>query len=478
MVLLAATVFGQDPGIDWKAVGDEAAKLLAELVRIKTVNAPPDEGEIAQRMNSIMEKAKGLEDNAALGKFVREEFAQIEKLRTQRGHELELVNRVHALFRVEGVESEVIETAPGRGCLVARVRGTGMKRPLLIVAPVDVAAVDPVEWTEADPFSGAIRNGYVYGRGSLHPKSMAACGIMTLLVLKRQRIRLSRDVVLLLAADGESGGTVGVKAIIKTHRDRIKAEFAIGEGGYMIRRAGTTFVNIQVSEKSCHRVRIVSSSAGSLGLALGKLELYRPTSHVTPVSQAYFRKLAEVERDEAVKMALLDLASGQRDRVERGAEALPAYAELVRNAHRPVGLKNGEAVLEVRLVPGQDLDAYVTELAREIDRPEVRVLPELPRGERDPESPESPVDSECFRVLAKVALEMYPGAVVSPYLSPESSTGRTLRGAGIPTYGLVPIPVEEEERARIRGRHERCPVEGIGRGVEFLFRAVVELGRI
>lgn len=478
VVLLVLCAFGQDAKIDWKAAGDETAKLLAELVRIKTVNAPPDEAEIAQRMNAIIEKAKSLDDNAALGKFVREELALIEKLRTQRGNELELVNKVNALFRVEGVESEVLETAPGRGCLIARVRGTGSKRPLLIVAPVDVAPAEAADWTEADPFSGVTRNGYVYGRGSLQHKSMAACGIMTLLLLHRNKIRLSRDVVLLLAADGESGGGFGVKAIVKTHLDKIQAEFAIGEGGHIVQRAGKTFVNIQVAEKTRHRVKVTSSSMGSLGLALWKLELYRSTSHVTAVSREYFRNLAEAEPDEQTKNAMLDLASGQRERVERGAELLTAFADLVRNTHRPVVVKNGEAVLEVRLVPGQDLEAYAAELAKEIDRPEVKVVPELPKGERDLDSPASPVDSECFRALAKVAREMYPEAVVSPYLSPESSSSKTLRLAGIPTYGILPVPVQEEDRSRIRGRNERCPVEGIGRALEFLFRAVLELGRI
>lgn len=477
-MILALPAFAQDAKVDWKASGDEAAGLLAELIRIKTVNAPPDEAELTQRMNAVIEKAKSLDDNASLGKFVREELALIEKMRTQRGNELELVNKVHALFRVEGVESEVIETATGRGCLIARVRGNGSKRPLLIVAPVDVAAADAADWTEADPFSGTLRNGYVYGRGALQHKSMAACGIMTLLLLHRHKIRLSRDVVLLLAADGEAGGAFGVKAIVKTHLDKIKAECAIGEGGHIVQRSGKRFVNIQTAEKTRHRVKVTSSSMGSLGLALWKLELYRPTSHVTPVTQEYFRNLAEAESDPQKKNAMLDLASGQRERVERGAELLPGAGPLVRNTHRPVSLKDGEAILEVCLVPGQDLDAYAAELAKEIDRPEVKVVAELPKGEREPESPASPTDSECFRALTKVAREMYSDAIVSPYLSPESTSSKTLRLAGIPTYGLLPIPVREEDLSRIRGRNERCPVEGLERALEFLFRVVLELGRI
>ena len=201
LILLAAcealprgTTLQPDPARDEQ----ETVDLLRELIRFDTIN-PPQPGS---------------------GKANADETA--------------LLKHVQAVLAADGIASRIYESAPGRGNLVARVKGSGAKRPVLLMAHVDVVNVDRSQW-EVDPLSGEIKDGYIWGRGALDDKDDAAIFIQVLRVLSRSKAQLTRDIILMLNADEESSGRYGAKWMVDNHWDLIDCEFVLSEGGSAMR---------------------------------------------------------------------------------------------------------------------------------------------------------------------------------------------------------------------------------------------------
>ena len=454
MVAVAVLGGGGEP-VDWEAASREMTETLQGLIRMNTVNPP--------------------------------------------GNEFPLVRWVEDLLKKDGVEVEAIEPAEGRGDLVARVRGDGSRRPLLIVAHLDTVGIEEGKWS-VDPFEGTVKDGYLYGRGAIDDKGMAACAIQVLRLLAREKVPLKRDVVVALTCDEESGGKYGIQWLIDNRREQIDAEFGLNEGGKIIRRDGRLlYFGVQNAEKRPHNIRLVARGVAGHGsvprpdnpiLALARA-LERVGRSPAPVklnstTRRFFRGMGEVEEEpygsflralaaeeDAALAAHAAVAIGERDYV---------FASMMRNSVSPTILDAGfrtnvipseaEVNLNCRLLPGEKVEEFAAWLTEVIQEESVEVVYTVPD---EPEAPPSPQDSDLFKAIEAVAARMAPGVVVVPYMSTGATDSARLRRAGIPTYGLVPMPLSEDDLSRLHGNDERLNVESIRFGVEFLYRLVVEV---
>ncbi|HEU4878559.1 MAG TPA: M20/M25/M40 family metallo-hydrolase, partial [Gemmatimonadaceae bacterium] len=233
---------------DWKAIGAETVAQLQALIRFDTTNPP--------------------------------------------GNELPLAEHLVRTLEGEGIETRLLSPAPNRAAVVARIRGNGSKRPVMLLAHMDVVGVEREKWS-CDPFAGIVRDGYLYGRGAIDDKGMLASNLMAMLVLKREvvnaGVQLDRDIVFLATADEETGGEFGMRWLVENHRDLLDVEFAINEGGRTrIIEGGKRYLAIQTAEKISHMVTVTARGPAGhsaiplegnaifrLGRALAKLSAYR-----------------------------------------------------------------------------------------------------------------------------------------------------------------------------------------------------------
>lgn len=490
--------------LNWGSIGDESVELLQQLIRIKTINAKPDESETASQYKAVLDKLKDIKDEKKLAETFKTEMQKLSGSTLIVGNELELVTWVKKFLGKEGIESEIFETAPGRGCLLATLKGNGSKKPVMIMAHIDVVNVQQQGWTEADPFKAEIKDGYLYGRGSMDDKGMAACGIMTLVLLKRNGIKLSRDVKLLLTADEEAGGEFGIKYMVKHHKDKLDAEFALNEGGQIIKKEGKKLVFIQTAEKSIHNIIVKAKGKSghssvphdknpitTLAMAMIKIAQYRPPHKVSDVTAKFFDRMADIEVDEKVKVAMKGVSSTDPNTQYLAVETLTSlrkdeafkYNALLRNTVTPTISRTGirsnvipseaEALMNVRLLPGEDLEKFIEELTKVVARDDVTITPETPKEKREKDAPESPVDSHCYKAVEKIAAEMWgKDAIAMPVMSTGATDSRDLRKIGIDCYGLLPFPLTWEDLGRMHGDNERVLVEDFKKGIEFTYKFV------
>ncbi|HEV7838849.1 MAG TPA: M20/M25/M40 family metallo-hydrolase, partial [Gemmatimonadaceae bacterium] len=370
---------------DWQSVNAEVVSRLQTIIRFDTVNPP--------------------------------------------GNELPLARYLETTLREEGIETMLFEPQANRAELIGRIRGSGAKRPVILLAHMDVVGVERDRWT-VDPFAGEIRDGYLYGRGAIDDKGMLAANLMTMLLLKRGLAAggspLSRDVVFIATSDEEAGGEWGMGWLVKRHPEVLDAEFAINEGGRTrIIEGGQRYLAVQSAEKVSHVVAITAhGSAGHaaiplpdnaifrLARALETVSVYAEPVMLTGITRRFFAQLAEVWPSEVEKKAMLDLVSGDPKRTEAAASALSRIAvfnAVLRNGISPTVLEGGKqfnvipasatAVLNVRTLPGHSIDKVVNRL-RAIVAVRGVTIEITHRGE---EAPASDPDSPMFAAIAETA---------------------------------------------------------------------------
>ena len=448
-------VSGPSPGgPDWDAVRDETIAILQRLIRIVTVNPP--------------------------------------------GSEIGVAREIADILAADGIEAQVLEPSPGRAALVARLRGTGERGAVLLMAHMDVVGVEAERWS-VDPFGGEVRDGYLYGRGAIDDKGMLAANLETVLLLKRHVVdaggSLARDVVLLATSDEETGGPWGLGWIIENHRELIRADFALNEGGRArIIEGGRAYLAIQTSEKVPHVVRMTAKGpnghaaiplAGNavlrLGRALASLGGHAEPVRLTPATERFFSDLSAIWPDAEEREAMADIASRSPDRVRRGAERIariPTLDALLRNGISATILEGGSrpnvipsevsATLNVRTLPDESVDDVIERLQRAVRDPDVR-FEVVERGE---DAPSSDPDSPMFTALESCARALREDLVVVPYLSTGATDSAKLRRAGTPCYGILPFPMSLDDEGRMHGHDERIPVESLLFGTRLIHDAV------
>jgi acetylornithine deacetylase/succinyl-diaminopimelate desuccinylase-like protein len=418
------------------------------------------------------------------------------------GNELPLALYLESVLRGEGIDTTLFKPEENRAVLIGRIRGNGSKRPVILLAHMDVVGVERERWS-VDPFAGEIRDGYLYGRGAIDDKGMLAANLMTMLLLKRALTEgegLSRDVVFVATPDEEAGGEWGMGWLVKHHPEVLDAEFALNEGGRTrIIERGRRYLAIQSAEKVSHVVTVTAhGSAGHaaiplpdnaifrLGRALESLSLYAEPVMLTDITRKFFAQLAEIWPNQVEKQAMIDLVSSDLKRAEAGAKVLstiPVFNAVLRNGISPTVLEGGKqfnvipasagATLNVRTLPGHSIDKVVNRLRAIVSEPDV-TIEITQRGE---EAPPSDPGSEMFAAIADAAHELDPTMAVVPYLSTGVTDSARLRLLGVKAYGVLPFPMLQADEERMHGHDERVPLESLHFGTRLVYGAIARIAR-
>ncbi|HEU0013183.1 MAG TPA: M20/M25/M40 family metallo-hydrolase [Longimicrobium sp.] len=416
------------------------------------------------------------------------------------GNELATAMYFDSVLRaVPGVETHVLRAAEGRANFVARLRaGRPRQKPVLVMGHMDVVGADTTKW-ETDPFVPTIQGGYLYGRGAIDDKGMLAATLTALVELAKQRDRLDRDIVFFATAGEEGGPAVGVDWVIEHHRDLIgDAEFALNEGGRIRVDAGRIrTVNIQTTEKVYYNVvarargtsghgsvPLPDNALAALARAVARVHEWRAPVSLNETTSIYFQRLATIEEDAEVKRAMEELTApgAPQEQIDRAAAVLsrdPLHNAVLR-AGASLTLLNGgfrsnvipsegTATFNVRILPGEDIGRIVAMMNQADGEEQVTFTLE---GQPAQAPPPSPVTTELFRAMEQAANAMAPGATVIPFMSTGATDGAALRAIGIPTYGILPMPLPMEDELRMHGDNERVPVPALGWATEYLYRVL------
>ena len=414
------------------------------------------------------------------------------------GNEIKAVEYLKKVIEGEGIPTQTFALDPNRPNLVARLKGRGGKRPLLIMAHTDVVRVQRDKWP-VDPFGAVIKDGYIWGRGTTDDKDKLTAVLMTFLTLKRSGAALDRDVIFLAESGEEADPTgVGIRFMVDQHFKEIEAEFAITEGpGATIENGRVTTVQITTSEKVPRRVRLVAngtSGHGSiprldnalvhLGVAVGKVGTWQTPMRLNDTTRTYFEKLASVSPPEKAARYSGLLDPQRSAEIQRYlAEYEPMHYSMLRTSLVPTMLQAGvasnvipseaEATIDIRVLPDEDLPAFYAEMGRVIGDPAVKIVPSF---EERPVAPPSRLDTDMYRALERAAKRIYPGSITLPGMLPAATDMAQLRVKGVQCYGIGPAMTEDD-----RTNHswhsdvERLLETSLYQFVEFTWNAVTEV---
>lgn len=381
---------------------------------------------------------------------------------------------------------------PRKGNLVARLRGTGEREPVLLLAHLDVVEALPEDWS-FDPFTLLEKDGFFYGRGTSDDKAMAAIWIANLIRMKEEGYVPNRDVIVALTADEEGGDHNGVIWLLTEHRDLIDAAFCLNEGGGGQMRNGERLSNtVQLSEKVYQTFQLEVRNAGGhssrprkdnaiyqLSEALVRISKHEFPVELDEITSAFFERTAELQQGE-LKDAMREVAGNQSAEAARLLSSSPYYNAVLRTTCVATELSGGHAenalpqtaraTVNCRLFPGTSPAEVRRTLAYVVDDEAITITPV---NEAHPSSP-SPLEPEVMGAIESVTAAMWPGIPVIPTMSTGATDGLYLRNAGIPTYGVSGI-FSDVDDARAHGRDERVPVTSLYEGREFLDRLVRRL---
>jgi acetylornithine deacetylase/succinyl-diaminopimelate desuccinylase-like protein len=434
---------------------DPTAALLSELIRVNTSNPPGNERQIAE--------------------LLKPRFASA------------------------GFVVDVIPTPDsGKAHFIARLRGDGSKRPILLAAHADVVGVEREKWS-VDPFAGVIRDGYVFGRGAIDFKGGMAVFARAVLLLAERKIPLARDVIFLAEADEEGALPYSTSWLAQNHWDKIDAEFSLNEGGWIIKRPDgrVRYVSISTADKSSVGITLTAKGTSthssmprpdnaifSLARALAKLSDYETPVMLTPSTRQFFQALGRTAEGPMAEH-FRNLTSGNPELVrlaDREISKDPLLRAIMRTTLAPVIINGGfrsnvipgsaQATVNARLIPGSSVNDLVAEMRRVIADTSIEVRAAGGGGSTVADSPDT---TQLYRVLARQAKQQWPSAEVTPYLFQAGTDARPWRSRGIPVYGIYPYPIDAEDLTRMHGNDERVSIESLRQGTEMIFRTLVEI---
>jgi acetylornithine deacetylase/succinyl-diaminopimelate desuccinylase-like protein len=388
---------------------------------------------------------------------------------------------------------QVFTPASRKGNLVARLHGTGARKPILLLAHLDVVTARPEDWS-TDPFKLIEQDGHYYGRGTSDDKFMVAAFVANMILYRQEGYKPERDIILALETDEEilDRNVLGIQWLLKNHRDLIDAEFALNEGGGVALRGGKPLRNtVQTSEKVVVSYRLEVTDRGGhsslprkdnaiyrLAEGLVRLSKFNFPIKLTETTRAFFARTADLESEQAVATEMRSLAS---DRVKLESlsivrlSAIPYFNAQIRTTCVATMLEGGHAfnalpqmaraIVNCRVMPGEPIADVRSTLVRVLDDEQITVTqlsePVL--------STPSVLRQEIFQAIEKVANELWPGIPTIPAMSPGGTDGSYLRNAGIPTYGTSGLAIED---VRAHGKDERVPVKSFFEGRAYLYRVV------
>jgi acetylornithine deacetylase/succinyl-diaminopimelate desuccinylase-like protein len=457
-VALLVAAHAQSGSPDWRAVEDETLRHYQALLRLDTRNPPGNEHIAAEYLKGVLDR--------------------------------------------EGIPAEIVGRDPNRPNLVARLKGSGKKKPLLIMGHTDVVTVDPAKW-KFPPFSATRDGGYVYGRGTVDDKDNVTGALMTMILLKRLDVPLDRDVIFVAEAGEEGGDPVGIDYLVTDQFPKIDAEYCLAEGGGVTRKNGrVAYATIQTLEKIPRRIEMVAggvSGHGSVPLrtnpivhlagAVERVGEWRPSIRLNETTAAYFQRLAEISPP--------DVAQHYRDvlskdpAVQKAAddwlfEHEPRHSSMLRTSASPNIITGGyrfnvipsqaTATIDVRLLPDEDQDSFLEQVKKIVNDPAVEVrYPEAPIR---PPGREARLDSEAFKAIEAAVTRVYETVTV-----PTMGTGATdmaqLRSEGVQCFGIGPATDMEDgpKGFAAHSDQERLLESELHRFVRFNWEIVTSLAR-
>jgi acetylornithine deacetylase/succinyl-diaminopimelate desuccinylase-like protein len=443
--------------------------------------------------------AEALSPQRQLAFDVYKELVEINTV-TATGDTARATEAMAARLRAAGFADDDVQMfspAPRKGNLVARLRGSGARKPILLLAHIDVVPANRDDWT-VDPFKLTEQDGYFYARGSGDDKYMAAAFISNLIRYKQEGYKPDRDIIVALETDEEilDHDGLGIQWLIKNHRDLIDAEFALNEGGGVGLKDGKPIRNsVQTSEKFSVTYRFEVKNRGGhsavpvkdnaiyrLAEGLARLSKFDFPPELNETTRAYFERTAQLEGGQAavdmraVLTGPLDPASPALVRLT----ANPFYNALLRTTCVATMLEGGQAfnalpqlasaTVNCRVMPGESADEVKATLQRVVADDQIAVTP----IDQPVLSAPSALNEEIMGSIEKLSREFWPGAVVIPTMSAGATDGSYLRNAGIPTYGHSGLAGDVNE-SRIHGKDERIPVKSFYEGEDYLYRLVKSL---
>jgi len=443
--------------------------------------------------------AEGLNPRQQLAFDIYKELVEINTV-TATGDTARAAEAMAARLLAAGIadaDVHAFSPAPRKGNLVARLRGSGARKPILLVAHLDVVPASREDWS-VDPFKLTEKDGYFYGRGSGDDKYMAAAFVANLIRYKQEGYKPDRDIVVALETDEEilDHDGLGIQWLIKNHRDLIDAEFALNEGGGVGLKDGKPIRNsVQTSEKFSLIFRLeVKNRGGHSAVPMKDNAIYRLAQGLVRLSKfdfppklnettrAYFERSAQLEGGPTAA----DMRAVLGDRLDPGASSFvrlaanPFYNALLRTTCVATMLEGGQAfnalpqlasaTVNCRIMPGESVDEVKATLVRVLADDQIVIT----QVDQPVLSAPSALNEEIMGSIEKLSQQFWPGAVVIPTMSAGATDGSYLRNAGIPTYGHSGLAGDIND-SRIHGKDERIPVKSFYEGEEYLYRLVKSL---
>ena len=382
--------------------------------------------------------------------------------------------------------------AAHKGDLVARLHGSGVKRPILLVAHLDVVPAPRADWA-TDPFKLTEKDGYFYGRGVGDDKYMASSFIANLIRYKEEGYKPDRDIIVALETDEEifDSNALGIQWLIKNRRDLIDAEFALNEGGGVTLKDGKPIIDsVQTSEKIVANYQLEVKNRGGhsavpskdnaiyhLAEGLARLSKFDFPLHLNATTRAHFERAAKFE-DAQTAADMLGLLLDPPDQAAAGRlSASPLHNADLHTTCVATMLEAGQAInalpqlarakVNCRIMPGESVDDVTATLRRVLADDQISLTLLDPPVISEP----SALREDVIGAIERLSQEFFPGAVVLPTMSAGATDGSFLRNAGIPTYGHSGMATESGD-SRIHGKDERVPVKSFYNGNEYLYRLV------
>jgi acetylornithine deacetylase/succinyl-diaminopimelate desuccinylase-like protein len=432
----------------------------------------------------------------------REIFKQLVEINTTDsiGSTTAAAEAMAARFKAAGfpaADVQVLGPNPRKGNLVVRYRGNGSKRPLLLLAHLDVVEAKREDWS-FDPFTLTEKDGYLYGRGTADDKTMAAVFVTNLLRLKSEGYVPSRDLILALTADEEGGNFNGVKWLIANHRDLIDAEYAVNEGGGGVLRKGKYLTNeVQAAEKVYQDVRLEVHNSGGhssmpvkdnaiyrLSAGLSKIGAYDFPVELSEITRTYFERSAPAQTDAQTRADMIAVSKMPTDLAAAGrlAAQSPYFNSIMRTTCVATKLEGGHATnalpqlaaanVNCRILPGVSPTAVIATLTKIVADPQIQFSLV---GEATPSKP-AVLREDVLSAVTTIVGAMFPGVPVVPTMSTGATDGLYLRNAGIPTFGVDGL-FDDIDDVRAHGRDERVGIKQFNEDLEFQYRLITTLSK-
>ena len=396
---------------------------------------------------------------------------------------------------IPAADIEIISTGPRKGNMVARLRGTGARKPILLLAHMDVVEAKREDWA-FDPFKLQEVDGFFRARGSIDDKAMASIFVANLIEYAQEGFKPDRDIILALTADEElvDSPYLGARILVGQYRDLVDAELAINEGGGGPLRDGKPFrMNVQLAEKIYQTYTLEVTDRGGhsasgrrdnaiyvLAEGLRRLGQFDFPAALNPVTRAFFERMAPVETPPIAEAIRALLAGSTEPSALMPLTLRPDYNAQIRTTCVATQLEAGHAenalpqraraTVNCRILPDEPVEEVARTLARVLGDDRIKITP---KGQ-GVLSPPSPIDPEVMRHVEAVAAEMFPGVPVIPVMSSGATDSRFLRNAGIPSYGVSGL-FTDPVNSGVHGLNEQVRVQDLYASKDYLYRLVKRL---